>query len=431
MKVLTICVSLLCGTFFINAQAVYRTLAAPGLQSDFAQPGFFLYSYAFEEGARVTMRNGANNIVGQGRVLAPLRPIGNTMLLSPELAELLKVTEPTLIQVERIDSSSATIDETPFQEELPEPVEEIAQLEIPLESNFLSKSSDAYEILDDILLAETTESIPIPEPANEDLVPEIDVYDEVPVEGGDSQSDFAIPEVSEASSVEEALQGPDVFADTFLSVQNQPVEEFVIPEASEAPEEEIETIVPDVLADFPSNIRTPSDDDGIVDIPDVLESDVEEAPEEVALIVPDSLVIEEVPPVVDDFEVPGVITQEPDILPEIPEESFLVIPNQDIPESEPVEDYGNPELFTEQKFVEREGDYIQIGAFRDPAFAKSVLSSVSPHFEGMIVEKGNTQLVLVGPVIEDEKGLLLYTLRNSGYPDAFVRTSADILPLIQ
>jgi hypothetical protein len=70
--------------------------------------------------------------------------------------------------------------------------------------------------------------------------------------------------------------------------------------------------------------------------------------------------------------------------------------------------------------------YLQIGSYSNPRSAKPIIDALSPAYPVVVVSSpGEKALyrVFVGPVNEDEKGLLLYQVRAKGYKDAFVQRS--------
>ena len=70
--------------------------------------------------------------------------------------------------------------------------------------------------------------------------------------------------------------------------------------------------------------------------------------------------------------------------------------------------------------------YLQIASYADPRGAKPVVDSLAGAYP-VVVLPGNGERplyrVLVGPVGEDERGLVLYHLRARGFRDAFLRRS--------
>jgi hypothetical protein len=77
------------------------------------------------------------------------------------------------------------------------------------------------------------------------------------------------------------------------------------------------------------------------------------------------------------------------------------------------------------KSLEKAKYYLQVGAFANPRSAKKAIEDVAKGYQVTVVpESGKDRSVykvFVGPLKEDEKGLLLYLFRSKGYKDAFIK----------
>lgn len=75
--------------------------------------------------------------------------------------------------------------------------------------------------------------------------------------------------------------------------------------------------------------------------------------------------------------------------------------------------------------LERDASYVQVAAFTNPRSAKSTLDRLGTTFPVAVLpqprDDRNVYRVFVGPLNEDEKGTALFTVRNRGFRDAFVR----------
>jgi len=69
--------------------------------------------------------------------------------------------------------------------------------------------------------------------------------------------------------------------------------------------------------------------------------------------------------------------------------------------------------------------YIQVGSFTNPKTAGDAIRTVQPGYPVSVLPEAKSNKgiykVFVGPLKEDEKGLILYWFRSKGYRDAFVR----------
>lgn len=68
--------------------------------------------------------------------------------------------------------------------------------------------------------------------------------------------------------------------------------------------------------------------------------------------------------------------------------------------------------------------YIQLGVFGDKGHAVAAVSLVEPGYPALIwypKKSGELFKVLVGPLMPDESGTLLYLFKADGYGDAFLR----------
>jgi hypothetical protein len=75
--------------------------------------------------------------------------------------------------------------------------------------------------------------------------------------------------------------------------------------------------------------------------------------------------------------------------------------------------------------LEETSYYLQVGAFKNPESAKDAIEEIAPGFPQIVlpIEKADETVyrVFVGPLNEDESGIILYQFRSKGYKDAFIR----------
>ncbi len=458
MKLTSVLVLLCLVSIGIFAQS-YTTIVANGRQSDFPQRGFFAYSNAFPEGTRLILRNPDTNAKTTVTILSPIGSTGGAMLVSPEAAVTLGIISPSIIQVEQDDTSSVAAleralvqnpDLNPalsFQNSLPsEEDQPITDPEPPSDVEVSVDTDPPLSVPDDIDPPPSVPEDPILPPEEESLIAEL------PSEGffDGNESDtpanlLALPEIPEEEEPEFNIQelGSEEQAELFSLPQPQPleddllaevpvVEEIIeepslrpelfeesIPDFVELLEPTLEEIVPDILeADVSDEVILAAD----LELPEeaILATDLElpeELPLEDSLPEPDStdfiLPPEELAVAPDREEQEEIFDDTPDsVLPEI---DNVVVDEEDSP----------PDSIASSSTIEVDADYIQVGAFSDLLSAQEIRSSLSSLYDTSIVDKDSIKLVVVGPVLDDEKGVLLYTLRNIGYPDAFIKNASE------
>jgi len=78
--------------------------------------------------------------------------------------------------------------------------------------------------------------------------------------------------------------------------------------------------------------------------------------------------------------------------------------------------------------LQRQSWYVQVGSYQSPRVAGDTLRRVTPGYQVAVLPESSRgqglYKVFVGPLREDEKGLVLYWFRSKGYKDAFVREGA-------
>ena len=80
--------------------------------------------------------------------------------------------------------------------------------------------------------------------------------------------------------------------------------------------------------------------------------------------------------------------------------------------------------------IQKDGRYIQIGAFKDNESAKQLAAQIQERgleIFSYTITSGNLSRVLIGPVADDEYGSLLQWLRSRGFTDAFSRRGSELL----
>ena len=69
--------------------------------------------------------------------------------------------------------------------------------------------------------------------------------------------------------------------------------------------------------------------------------------------------------------------------------------------------------------------YVQVAAFSNPRSAKQTIDRLGERYPVAVLSQDATESsvyrIFVGPLNEDEKGSALYSVRNRGFRDAFVR----------
>lgn len=75
--------------------------------------------------------------------------------------------------------------------------------------------------------------------------------------------------------------------------------------------------------------------------------------------------------------------------------------------------------------LEQGASYVQVAAFTNPRSARQTLERLGPTFPVAVLSQDETSeavyRIFVGPLTADEQGTALYTVRNRGFRDAFVR----------
>ena len=78
-----------------------------------------------------------------------------------------------------------------------------------------------------------------------------------------------------------------------------------------------------------------------------------------------------------------------------------------------------------QAELEESSYYLQVGAFASPRSARNVIDRMQPEYPFAVTAADQNDRTLyrvfVGPLSQDETGVVLYQLRASGYRDAFIR----------
>ncbi len=78
-----------------------------------------------------------------------------------------------------------------------------------------------------------------------------------------------------------------------------------------------------------------------------------------------------------------------------------------------------------QAELEESSYYLQVGAFASPRSARNVIDRMQPEYPFAVTAADHNDRTLyrvfIGPLSQDETGIVLYQLRASGYRDAFVR----------
>jgi hypothetical protein len=187
----------------------------------------------------------------------------------------------------------------------------------------------------------------------------------------------------------------------------------------EAPRPE-DVIVTLEEADYRSpSLRSP---DELLGRTDAEEETVEAALDEPAdAIAGDSLYTGDLLVFLEEGEARAPVAEEPADEGPSPVETAPVIPvSAEVPGIEWARD-NLPLVYT----LQPEGYYLQVGAFTNPRSAKRVIDEVAPGYPLAVqpVDGADRQIyrVYVGPLEEDEKGMVLYWFRARGYRDAFIR----------
>ena len=258
--------------------------------------------------------------------------------------------------------------------------------------------------------------------------------EELPLEPGIPQ----FPEGSEISEEPEVMEGYE-----YAEAAEEEKPFLIDPEELEGPEEiqeieeddiQIEEDVPLVdplhsgaevdLVLTPSDMRPPSLPEGLIEDPAMEEAEEEEIRSEVALSPEEA----GGPPSKEEPEI--IVEEEPEFPAE--EESRIAVEElvADIVDEEaepPSAPPTEPSLEFNTPVVERlspGSHYIQLGVFGNKGHAAEAVSLLDSNYPILIWyphKSGELYKLLVGPLMPDESGTLLYLFRASGYADAFLR----------
>ncbi|MDC7124588.1 MAG: SPOR domain-containing protein [Spirochaetales bacterium] len=414
----------------LYAESTWEGSAAMGRYGEFPFTGNYAASNSFSQNAYVEVENLENGkrtrVIVVGRQSDP----SLLMLLSNEASEELGILKDDVVRVKvKLLASDTAERKLLFDDLAYNPDQDLNPAASALTSQELidpegllgeydgDVEGDCVDEPDcDVAEAE-------PEPAPELVTSGLE--DGEPDYKSDSNSDMeALPEMIKPQSSEEVAVSEPIPEPDPVSLQNQlaaavPDEAAISDDYSETPDVEPKANVleaEDSIDTEPEETEDVLVADAMPVLPEpekeevpVSEPLVEEAPNpdygkdvEIKLVP-----AEERPPKVETVEVPSpepVKKEEPaKSQPELPEGVVLITD------------------------LQHQKKYLQLGSFSEEKLAIKAASKVDTSYPVMVLTDknpaGGTYKVLLGPLKDDERGILLYTFRGDGYPDAFIKTT--------
>ena len=336
-----------------------------------------------------------------------------------EIPEITLVPEPVEV-VEEIVEDTPVVEDLITEDLVPDLAEGVEdEPDIPL-----------VEIIphEDVYNDEVEEILPIPDIVEITPVPELveEAEDDIPLVVGMSTSvPLVVVAAADVSDNIPELPVPEEDTPVITSMSMEILEKtesgIIISELPELPIIEVEEVLSD---EKPAAVSMTADVVEIEEVEDISlilplvaavedEIPVDEADVEVEVVLEPSDLR---PPVVD-------IVEEPEVVDEVVEEITSVSEPVEVAE---VEEAPIPAAATyNMTRVLAEGSYyLQLGAYREQYSALDLASRLGGMYPVTVFISDSDTLnykVMVGPLGQDESGAVLYSLRSSGYPDAFLR----------
>jgi hypothetical protein len=441
----------------LPAASVWEGSAALSAYGDFPSSGFYAASISFPRNTIVEVKNLENGKTTQVIITKSADTPGILLMLSPEAAQALGIPQNAIARI-RVSIPKKANEISALSDTSAAPVKDLdknpsflAQAEVAAASKSAQPAPSASPelILSDIAATPPSET-PVSEPANSLPEPEVTesaqpaaVAEQPPV----TPTETAVEEIPAEATEPIAEPVAEIAAET------PPTEAEEAAAGSEIPAEPAEvSVVPVVIPDFlpieeeiaavpetelaaeteePSleTILTPIPENSIVSLeptepnpppPVALETVPEAAVEAVVNPEPALPAMATVETVPTETEPPSVASAATSV--STPPQPEAVAPVETTPNTV-AEAAGAPTFNALIVDALQKGKaYVQIAAYAKPDMVAKVVDAVMQTYPVVLVRaESGAYRILIGPLGEDEAGVVLVGSRASGYPDAFVR----------